>query len=393
MKYAIITPTFKQHFKYIEKYLKSFDKYVIDQKEIQLVFTISASEKNDFLKITKNYSKLNITILCFEDILNHYNINYSSEELLYIYKKFTFQTLKKFYTMLYVDAEYFLVLDSESMWIRKTCMKELFESYFSAPFLTYSNPEDRDYFDIFSSAVRENTDYLLNKKCEKWFLENFVWFYDKKILLDMFNKVGNPIELAEKIKALNNPHRLEWGIFEIELYQVFVYQNNQKYNYKLLDAGQFLKEKLSEDNYLTYRRNFIQKFDGGCGVLERTMSLLTNSNYRTLAEFFYHNCYSVIRCEESDFSNFDLQRKFIKIAKPNILAASQGHAFGINKPFIVLTRKNPYLRNAWRHFKNWYYPLKTFLTWFIIEPAKIIFNLLKFLISEIRHIKYLFIAY
>ena len=44
MKNCIITPTFREHFKYIKKYLESFEKYVED-KDIPLCFIISRDEE------------------------------------------------------------------------------------------------------------------------------------------------------------------------------------------------------------------------------------------------------------------------------------------------------------------------------------------------------------
>ena len=112
MKYAIITPTFKPHFKYIKKYLESFNKLVLDKDKIEIIFTISRNEENDFKEIIKKYPNINSKLILFENLLEEYNIPYTPDELLKKYKKFTFQTLKKFYTMLNSDAEFFLVLDS-----------------------------------------------------------------------------------------------------------------------------------------------------------------------------------------------------------------------------------------------------------------------------------------
>ena len=55
-EYCIITPTFSGHFKYINNYLKSFCKYVIDAKRVPIYFILSDfSERTGFEKIVKPY--------------------------------------------------------------------------------------------------------------------------------------------------------------------------------------------------------------------------------------------------------------------------------------------------------------------------------------------------
>ena len=44
MTYAILTPTYKPHFQYVKKYLESFDKFVVDKKDIPIYFTISKQQ-------------------------------------------------------------------------------------------------------------------------------------------------------------------------------------------------------------------------------------------------------------------------------------------------------------------------------------------------------------
>lgn len=82
---------------------------------------------------------------------------------------------------------------------KKTNMSDLFKKYFSAPFLLTSPSDTNIKFHNFVLSVIDNGSLLLNKKCSKWFLENFIWFYDKKILNSLFSVIGTPIELAEKI--------------------------------------------------------------------------------------------------------------------------------------------------------------------------------------------------
>lgn len=93
MDRCIITPTYVNHFKYIRKYLESFLKYVNDKENVTLIFTISNNEKDKFNEVISDFkNKCDIKVLIFEDILRYYNVPYTNEELLFKYKKFSYQT-------------------------------------------------------------------------------------------------------------------------------------------------------------------------------------------------------------------------------------------------------------------------------------------------------------
>ena len=375
MKYAIITPTFEPHFKYINKYLESYNRFVEDKNQIEIIFTISKQEDKPFQKIVKKYTNINYKVVYFEDLLNKYGIPYSSEELLNKYHKFTFQTLKKFYTMLDSDANYFLVLDSESMWINQTNMTKIFEQFIKAPFITCSNIENRALCGKLFTGIIENTNYLLNNPGKEWFLENFVWFYDKKILNDMFKELGTPIELANKILAAKSSNILKTpDIFEIQLYQNYILKNNLQYKYKVINADEILIKYLNEPNYTQYISDFYNIFKGQAGVLERATIVLNENNYTDIALMFKDNNFNIIRCDYTDMNNLIIQKKFLDKLQPNILAASQNHGFGVNNIKIKLLQNSKYYIKLKKHTKRFL----EFLS-YLIEPISIIIYAIKFI--------------
>jgi hypothetical protein len=387
LKYAVITPTFEPHFQFIEKYLESYKEFVIDKENITLLFTISKDEEDAFKKITDKYCEdVKFETLFFEDILKHFGISLSPDELLKKYKKFTFQTLKKFYTMLYSDADRFLVLDSESIWAKETNMKDLFEKFFESPFIASSSISCRNSISDFTQGVNDNVNFLLDKSCDRWFLENFVWFYDKAILNDMFQCCGYPIEMADKVYGLHDEQKIESGIFEIELYQAYLYHNNNKYNYTVIDIDKLLESKLNRSLLRKYLDDYNNLFNGNCGILEHTMLLLTESNWETLANMFKTYNFNIIRCDYSDFENIELQEKFMGIVKPNILAASQEHAFGINDKYKILVDKNKYFQKMEKHLSRLLHPQK-FLPQLFIEPFSIIYYYIMNILYKQKNIK------
>lgn len=363
MKRAIITPTFKGHFKYIKRYLESFKKYVTDPSEVTIIFTISKDEEKLFKKIINQYKELPIQVLYFEELLAHFGISQTPHLLMDKYKKFSFQTMKKFYSMLYSDADYFLVLDSESMFIRETNISKLFENFKQSPFISYSNLNERAYLSNFTENVINNIDYILNANCDKWFLENFVWFYDKNILKDMIHDLGQPIEFVDKIYQNRNAQGIESGVFEIELYQAYIYMNNFKYNYNLINVNEQLKIALGNDKYNNYVKSYTDKYKGDFGLAEMAMLLLTEDNVEPLANIFKNNNFNIIRCDSTNIKNYRLQTEFLDIVQPNILAASQDHAFGVNNKFLCLLNNDKYINKFKKHFSNAIKPFKIFGYW------------------------------
>lgn len=389
-KYAIITPTFEPHFKFVDKYLESFDKFVVDKENVSLIFTISREENLNFRNILKKYENINYEVVYLEDLLNLFNIELSPQELLLKYEKFTFQTLKKFYTMLWADYDYFLVLDSESMFIKTTNIVNLFEKFLKAPYITGSSLSKKEYLSTFTLNVNKNISLITQKEKEKWFLENFVWFYDKKILKDMFLSFGEPIQMAKKIIALNNKTRIAAGIFEIELYQEYLYQNLNKYGYKFINADELLEKNLNNVELKKYLSSHNNKFKGNCGLLERCINLINRQNYLSLAHVFKNNSFNIIRCDETNIKNYKYQKKFLEIVQPNILAASQDHAFGVNNKFEKILLKNKYYFKIQKHFQTLKNVLNPIVA-LIKEPITIVFYslvwLIKFPINLIRLIK------
>lgn len=334
MTYAVITPTYVKHFKNINPYLTSFQKYVADKEQIHLYFIISREEKNEFEKIIAPFQNLNISVLIFEEVLNSFGIAQSPDELLEKFGRFTFQSLKKFYGVLYIPEEKSLVLDCESLWVRNTNMSELFEMFFAHPTIFGSRLNNEKRINPNFNQMVRNIDYLLDKKCPYWFLENYMWFYEKRILTDLCQQYGSPLQLAEKM--LNAPSRvpdnvhIRYGIFEISLYQNFLYFNKDKYHYQFVDVVQKMEDYLSKKEKNLYLEKFYAHCRGSCGVTEHVCLLLTPRNIKGLSQMFQDLKIKIFRCDITDSRTYYLQYQFLKATKPVILASSQRHLFGIS---------------------------------------------------------------
>ncbi|WP_428064519.1 DUF6492 family protein [Candidatus Avelusimicrobium fimicolum] len=352
MKNCIITPTFREHFKYIKKYLESFKKYVED-KDIPLCFIISRDEEREFGEIVKAYKDLNIQIIIFDDLLDKYNILYTPTELLHRFDKYCYQTIKKLYAILDLPYDRFLLIDSESMWIKQTKMKDLFDSYFNHPYFAYSILSKREIQNQFQKVLLTNINYLLKDENKKWYLETFSWFIDKKILLDIIKQYGSPFDMVQKLWLFWNGDKTKIALFEGLLYYQFIDKNNQKYNYTILDIEKELKKYLGNIEFAKYIKNFKNKLNCNGGLFEFFSLLLTDSNVLTIADLCNHNRFNILRLENSD-CNFDVQKQFLTLVQPNILAVSQEHCFGQNMnifwKFKRAVLEHRYYKRFQKHF-------------------------------------------
>lgn len=402
-QYAIITPTYIKHFKYIKKYLESFIKHVVDRDSIKLYFIISEAEKNKFDKIIKPYQTLcNITVLHVEDILSAYNIEKSSEMLLKEYGRFTFQTLKKLYGILYIEEEKSLILDSESMWINETNMTDLFNDFFESPTIYASRVESEFRTGKVYNQILNNINYLLGYTCPYWFLENYRWFYEKTILKDIISQHGSPIEMADKLKAENDnlllPNDVRFGIFEILLYQNYIYKNISKYNYNFVDLQKEMEQRLGSEAYEIYKYQFYIKYKGECGFVGNMCMLLTKQNIQPLIQMCLDHHIDIMHCKKTAIDNYKLQCIFFKGTKPSILVSSQDHLFGLNatleKRIDRFLLSNPNVVKLKKHlayfvapiviaFKPIIYTIKWLLQPFIL--LKYIVRIIFFILKNLRH--------
>lgn len=322
--FGIITPTYAPHFHFISNYLKSFDQFVLDKERVPIYFTVGANEFFEFSKIIAPYTKrLRIHVFVFENLLEYFQIKEDPELLLRKYGRFSFQTLKKFYTMLYAGKEKYLVLDSESMWSAPTSMREEIERFFEKPFVPYS-PVLLQREGVLAQLAVENVGHILNTSVNKWCLECFCWFYETKFLRELFGIAGSPIKIVKKTYAFEQKKHRNVGVFEILLYTAFLeaYHSDR---YTFIDIYSEIRNALSKDEFERYSSRVWGLFNGEGGFAEHMSLLLTPENCGPLAKVYRKHNFIAIRCETNSKENFILEKRFLGEAGVKILAASQDH--------------------------------------------------------------------
>lgn len=333
-KNVILTPTYVKHFGYVKKYLLSFSKYVLDASEIPIYFVISNEENDQFTKIVKPFrNKLKINVIFFEDILEEFNISLSEDFLKKIgmYRHYSYQTLKKMYSILYINAERFLILDSETMWIKSVNMNQVFEDYFKNPYLVGEDIVSRERYSEFQKREDEGVEFILGRPCTKCFVEHFGWFYTKQIVEDLCEKYGSPIDMVKVVYQAEIKKRgSTFGLMEWPLLHNYIYDNLEKYGFRYIDVNEQLDIYFMQDTKKDYLERFYKKYNGTCGIIEMALAIVNERTYLQMADLFRDNKLFIIRCPETNGRLYKFQRRFLIRANTCILAADQDHIFGIN---------------------------------------------------------------
>lgn len=324
---AIITPTYRAHFKYIRRYLRSFDRYVQDKEDVTVYFIIGENERAAFQEIITPYaSRCDIRVLCFEDILRSCGVDRDPAELLRTYGKYSFQTLKKFYGMLYINRPRYLVLDSEACWVRPVKMAELFRDFFAAPFIPFSPRAVNIGVQSLREKVTDEAGHVLGVHTDKWYIECFCWYYELAILRELFHAFGSPLEIVQKGKAYEEDRDIQAGVFEIVLYCLYIEANNDLYGYRFIDVYDAYRRGLSREQFAAYEAARAARGDES-GFAEWFTLYLTDANVPALAKLYAQNGWNIIHCQTEGPRSYRLQKQFIQEAGTVILATSQAHAF------------------------------------------------------------------
>lgn len=331
MKNCILTPTYEGHFKYIKEYLSSFYKYVVDFQDITICFTLSSNyEKEAFNRIISPYIDiLNIEVYIFDEIIKSFGIEEDTEVLLKKYGHTSYQMLKKMYSMLYIPAERFFVLDSEAVWIKPTKMLDLFDSFYSNPFVIVSDFETRRITDDCLKDHFDTTNYILGYSMKKMPFEHFVWFYTKDIIRAVTEKYGSPYDMMIKVYDWEMATKgKSVGLMETMLLLNYIYENASSLGYTIIDVETELNKYLGDRKFESYIKEFF-KTTKGCqlGLLEFPCDRLNKDNLEGLSSLFNSNHIFITRCDVVSLMNLQKIKIFFHKGNICILAVGQDHIF------------------------------------------------------------------
>lgn len=283
MKRIIITPTFRPHFPFNRDFLRSFEQNVLDALEIAVHFIVSNTELADMQSLLNEFPTLDVHAHAFEDLLRASGYEVESSELLQDVGKFAFQSLKKLYALKVLEFDQALILDSESLVLKQTRVEDAFNEYFADPFVFYSDLSHRgDYwYGTLGDIVNQNVGKLLRIPAPKMhLLEYYGWFYEKRLVRDLFAALPKDLLVAVRERLGKNKH-----FFECFLFYAFLYENRDHYGYRFVSVNELLREYLGPAGYEEYIGNFKEHWEQ-VGIFEYVSKEITEHNLPALLKLF-----------------------------------------------------------------------------------------------------------
>lgn len=250
----IVIPTYEPHFIRSIEFLNSFNKHCKDKDRVTINFIVSDHEVSKFHSMTNKFSNiLNIRIYILKHLVKLiFNKDINEISLLNTIGKYNFQSLKKLVGVYYIGNPYSLLMDAETLVVRDFFLKDLFNRFFNKEKHIFYT----DNTGNFNAFLKQITDDCLDiLKYEEhipyYFFETYNWFFDSNILKDLFTYIEGSFNstifdlLTEKYEV----------IFETILYNLFIYKNNDKYNYKFVCINNELEEILGKKEFEIYKSN------------------------------------------------------------------------------------------------------------------------------------------
>lgn len=297
----------------------------------EVVFVLSSPKEAELFKNEFKFyiESLPIRVFDIETIMVGMGVSFTSEDLLRKYGHTSYQMFKKIYSMLYIDADRFFVLDSEASWISKIDVSQMFSDFFDDPFVVVSEFSSREKQTEFLSDHFDATNHVLGYKLANMPFEHFMWFYTKKTIENFVRDYGSPLQLAEEVyswEMKTKGHSV--GLMETMLLLNYNHECRGDIKYKTIKAEEELDKYLGVKEAADYKHRFFSYAEGGwLGMLEFPCELLTDKNVDGLSNLFKDNHIIVTRCDHTTKKEFELQKLFLGKAGIKILAVSQDHAF------------------------------------------------------------------
>lgn len=283
VKRIVITPTFRPHFPFNREFLQSYEQNVVDAPEVAVHFIVSRAELADMEALLSEFPALDVHAHAFEDLLASSGHQAEALDLLREIGKFAFQSLKKLYALKELPYDQALVLDSESLVLKPTRMGDVFDEYFADPFVFYSDLSHRkeNWADSFSYTATRNAAKLLRIPSPPiYLLEYYGWFYEKRLVQDMFAALPEDLLPAVRRRLGKEKH-----LFECILYYSFLYANQERYRYRFVSVNQLLREYLGEAAYDEYIGNFTGSWEAH-GIFEYVSKEVSERNLSGLLRLF-----------------------------------------------------------------------------------------------------------
>lgn len=320
VKRAIITPTFRPHFPFNRDWLASLDAHAQDLDDIDVHLIVTRAELADMQVLIAERPRVRAHAHAFEDLLAQSGYDLEATDLLREVGKFAFQCLKKLFALKHLDYEQALIIDSESLLLKPVRVGDAFDDYFADPYICYSTLEHRNenWHGHLGDTVNRNGSKLLGVPYPKMhLLEYYGWFYDKRIVTDMFAAL--PADLLAAVRKLGQ----DKSIFECVLYYTFLYNNQGQYGHRFDSVNDLLRQYLGDEGYAAYLADFAGPWEQ-VGIFEFVSKEVTETNLAQLTRLFNDRAFRFYRSEIVN-RNERVQEQLIEATPICFLVSSENY--------------------------------------------------------------------
>lgn len=265
-QHGIIMPIYPPHFDVGVRFLQSFRDNVIDHDIVDIfVICSNAQEQAEFRQLMSQHLHAalpRVQVWTLQKVLVDCGIPQDQAELVKPgQRKFTYQSVKKYYGMVASNCSRALLLDAEAVVVKPMSFREAFSDYFTNPFMIVSHTGgngvmrrimDESLF-MLGRSVLEIPNNAYNFEYQGWFLE-------RHILLDMFATIeqvhGVPVYQALRKKDFP---------FEMSIYLWFIFFHLDSYpEYTVFDMDMLASSFFGQEykNWLALRPNTMGAAEG-----------------------------------------------------------------------------------------------------------------------------------
>lgn len=222
---SLIVPSYEKHHHSFAGLIKSIAAFCQDLSVLELVLVIE--QKNDplFSQTLAAFPAVASQIVHTETVLERFGCDETPAAFLYRIGKFTFQSTKKLGGMVHASADWLLVLDSESEFVKPFSAAEILANYRENPYVFFSYTSTRGEgweHSLGDKVTRHCAKAIGSTTLDRWFLEYYAWFYQKekieKLLADGIN--------AHFLECFSDKQIRQRHFFENVLYCLYLFENH-----------------------------------------------------------------------------------------------------------------------------------------------------------------------
>jgi hypothetical protein len=222
------------HLPELQRFLEHNIKFNTNFKNTYIILVISSGDVNAFKNLVEekfDIIKDLITIYDFDELfVKHFNFGISTHDLMNIYDKYTFQSIKKLCGMLEAKTEMLILFDSETYFIRECPLVDYVNRFMEKKEMFYttklSNTIQEDVINnvknILSDSLPDNfwPGIVISPQC----------IYLKSIILDFYNYI---LPIKDMLKR-------NYIFIEI-LLNSYIFKCNERFQYTFVDLTNMLQ--------------------------------------------------------------------------------------------------------------------------------------------------------